>query len=739
MMMRWTRRLAAGLLLLSGMSGCKQPLYVNVDDHQTVLKTGLPAEAEYDAGLSYAPPRMTTPEPATVLDPDRPIRYISLQEAISIALEQGNIGFQSAVSNGQNIDTLVSFTGRGVAGDDSIKVLSLDPAIAAADIEAALSKFDARWISSLTWNKRDDAIINVLQNFQNGDQASFSTSLVKPLPTGGVAGITLSTDYQRLSQPPEQFQFINPAYRPRLQALFEQPLLQGWGIDINQLAVTHPGSRLVPGLRPSGGGTRTEGILLTRIRYDQSRAELERNVNYMLYNVEAAYWNLYGAYYNLFARETGMRQAFVVWKLTRARVLAGKDPQQKLDQARAQFELFRAQRVQAVGQVLENERQLRGLLGMPGEDGTRLVPSDTPTLAPYKPDWEAALQEALQLRPELVLCRQELRARQLDLILQKNFLRPDLRFTASYDINGIGPRLDGKGADENALANMMSGQFHSWSLGLSLDVPLGTRDAHAAVRVAKLNLARQYAILRDQELKAERYLARQYRQLFEFHEQTKALRAQREANASYLELQVRRVDIGQESIIDANLLFAERDFVDALAQEYQAIVNYNIALAAFQFGKGTIMAYNNVIINDGPLPDVALARAVEHQRERTKALVLRERAKPLLDPTLHPPALPNLFEHRQPPPERLEDGVEMEKAPAPIRKGEPNVESSPTSSSKTNSVSSSAVPGLPPTRQLSANGPSFGGLTPTAPQVLPTSGNGSSTATIPVYDRKDGK
>ena len=43
---------------------------------------------------------------------------------------------------------------------------------------------------------------------------------------------------------------------------------------------------------------RTEGILITRLRLDQNRANFDQQVNYMLANVEAAYWNLYAAYYN---------------------------------------------------------------------------------------------------------------------------------------------------------------------------------------------------------------------------------------------------------------------------------------------------------------------------------------------------------------------------------------------------------------------------------------------------------
>lgn len=637
-MMRRNAWLTGLLLVLAGLTGCKQKYYLSECDVQHYHRDlGLPRNLENDPHASIIPDARTTPPPTTVNDPDRPIRYITLAESIAIALEQGNIGSQSALFPGIANDNLVQFNGRFVGADDSIRVLALDPAISGADIEGALAKFDARWITSTSWQKRDDNPGNILLNFQNGDNATVSSALVKPLPTGGTAGITWSTDYNLLTAPPTNSVFTNPSYRPRLQFQFEQPLLQGFGVEINQLAISHPGTTAIPGVRASGGG-RVEGVLITRLRYEQSKMEFERNVNYMLLNVEYAYWNLYASYYVLFSREQGLRQAFDSFRLTKARVDAGSAPQQDLEQVRAQYEQFRAQRVAALGDVLDRERQLRGLLGLPIEDGQRLVPSDSPVLAAFTPDWSGAVNDMMMYRPELTLARQDLKFRQLDLILQKNFLKPDLRFTASYDINGLGTRLDGGPISGtsfdgntgqtvdipgNALANLTDNQFNSWSLGLRLDVPLGTRDAHASVRVARLNLTRSFMQLKDQELKAERFLALQYRTIFQKYAEIEANRAQREANARQLELRFQEFIAGRGTL--DILLEAQRNFADALASEFRAISEYNQSLCGFQFAKGTVMQYMNVQVADGPLPECAQVRAVEHARQRNLALSLRER------------------------------------------------------------------------------------------------------------------
>ncbi len=648
------KRLKAALvglaLLVGGLAGCKQRLFLEPGDYEYAASIGLPPNLENDPHATILPPKVkpNTP-PATVLDPARKKRFITLAEAMAIALEQGTTGFTANLalnigSGNTYVDNLVSFGGQTVVGDDSIRALALDPAIVGANIERSLSKFDAQWISSMNWQKQDNAVQNLIQNFQNGDFATLSSALLKPLPTGGVAGITFSTDYTLLETAPAGFAVINPAYRPRLQVAFEQPLLQGYGVEINQLSPGHPGSVLSQ-LAPSGGQG-TEGILITRLRYEQSQAEFLRVVNSLLANVEAAYWTLYASYFNLYAQEQALRQSFKAYELNKVRFEAGAIPRPDLAQTEAQFRLFQAQRTAAVQQVLENERQLRGLLGLPVGGDYRLVPADSPTLAPVRPDWDESLQETIGNRPELVLARQDLKFRQLDLRLQKNALLPDLRFTATYDINGIGTRLDGPTDAGNALGGLAGNTFNTWTLGLQMNMPLGFRDAHALTRIARLNLARSYAILKNQELKATRFLERQYQQIFSNYESIKALRANREANAVQLAGRFREFEVGRGTL--DILLEAQRFYADAVRQEYEAIANYNIALSNFQFAKGASLVYNNIQVVDAPLPNLALARAIEHYEQRTRALVLRERQKPAGKERL---SLPTLLHHTEPLPD----------------------------------------------------------------------------------------
>jgi len=647
--MRWKVVCVGLAAALAVTAGCKQQCYVSESDLNNVLSS-VHCDLAKDPTVGSQPITDRCAAPATSDDPDRKVRYISLAEAVSIALEQGTVGnqiFTSAPIATYN-DSEISFTGRGISSTDSIRVLALDPATVGANIDLALSKFDALWTTSMTWNNTDQPVGTALQSFSNPgataieqSQATFNTALLKPLPTGGVAGITFNTDYTFQSVNTNTGQRVNPLYQPSVQFEFEQPLLQGFGVEINQLRQGNPTSELLPnagalGALPQPG---VEGILITRIRFDQQRAEFQRNVNIMLANTEFAYWNLYNAYWNLYSQEAALRQAYEAWKIAEVKLQAGKIAVADVAQARGQYELFRNQRLAALGGtgnpasggvrgVLEQERQLRGILNLPVEDGTRLVPSDAPTLAAFHPDWDTALTEALQNAPSLILVREQLKVDQLNVRLAENSLMPDLRAVATYDVNSIGSRLDGDntGSTGNAFRNLASNGFNDSTLGLRLNVPLGYRNAYANVRIAKLTLARDYETLRTQELKIQRALAIAYQSVFVTYAEIKDLRAQREAFGEQVKANFQEFQAGK--ITPDVLLEAQRFWASALSQEYQAITDYNNSLAVFELVKGTIAQHDNVVIAEGALPNCVAERAVEHQRQRSAALEERERAAP---------------------------------------------------------------------------------------------------------------
>jgi hypothetical protein len=199
-----------------------------------------------------------------------------------------------------------------------------------------------------------------------------------------------------------------------------------------------------------------------------------------------------------------------------------------------------------------------------------------------------------------------------------------LRFIASDDIHSIGTQLDGGSVPQNAFHELFSDPLNNFTLGLRMNVPLGFRAAHATVRAARLELQRSYLSLQTDENKAELFLGLAFRQILEFQQQIEIQQAALDAATTQLQRLYDLFQLGRSKPYGADLILALENWANSVSGVYSAIVQYNNALATFEFAKGSILAHDSIYITEGPLPRCAQVRAVEHERQRTMAKVLKE-------------------------------------------------------------------------------------------------------------------
>jgi hypothetical protein len=152
--MTWKALGIGALFAVAAIIGCQNQFFLTAQDLESAKGICLPPIADGERGAPIAPPGGLVPPPMTVDDTQRQVRYMSLREAISIALENGTIGTQSAAVPGIATDGLGGFGGTAVASPDSIRVLALDPAITETNIEVSLSKFDVIWNGKPGFNSR---------------------------------------------------------------------------------------------------------------------------------------------------------------------------------------------------------------------------------------------------------------------------------------------------------------------------------------------------------------------------------------------------------------------------------------------------------------------------------------------------------------------------------------------------------------------------------------------------------
>jgi hypothetical protein len=168
---------------------------------------------------------------------------------------------------------------------------------------------------------------------------------------------------------------------------------------------------------------------------------------------------------------------------------------------------------------------------------------------------------------------------------------------------------------------LTEGNFQEARFGLEFTPPaFGARREHAGVRNAELNLARERARLEDMELNTSHLLTTAIQNL-DFHYKSalshwnRWIAAESEVEALFALVR------GGKATVDL-VLDGQRRRASAQADFYRALIEYNKAIAQVHFRKGSLLAYNNVQLSEGPWPKKAYWDALGQARQRDASAYL---------------------------------------------------------------------------------------------------------------------
>ena len=377
------------------------------------------------------------------------------------------------------------------------------------------------------------------------------------------------------------------------------PFLQGAGVQVNRVPV-----------------------VIASIQADKNIAALYDALQNSLCNLEIRYWDLYLAYRDLETAKESRDSSLQIWKLVKARLDGGEADTQQEAQARAQYYANRAQVESALSNLFAQEMNLRWLMGLAPTDGRLIRPSDEPTLAEVEFDGRAVIEEAVQRQPKVVQVRWDVKQREVELILARNRLLPQLNAVGLYRFVGLGDELIS--ANRNGLAfpavgstaweNLTGGRFQEFVAGFDFAMPVGFRRELAGVRNAQLNLARNRAVLEDLELDVSREASHAVRAAGTNYRVAQSHFNSWRASVKEVEVFCAREEGGVDRL--DLVLDAQQRRANARRNYYAAVVEYNQAIALVHCRKGSIAEYSGVAFAEGPWPDKAYWDAMGHARRR---------------------------------------------------------------------------------------------------------------------------
>ena len=549
-----------------------------------------------------------TPEPRSLRTVEPGVQEywdISLDESIHYGLSN------SRVLN--DVGGVLLRTPDAVQTNLSPVLVQMDPRFG---IEAALSAFDAQLNVTSNLEKNDRLINNLFaaggltaRDFQQ-DLYVNRTELVKRSATGSTMTLRNVTEYDANNAPANLFP---SAWQTYYEGEIRQPLLQGAGTRFNRIA----GPNATPGLY--------NGVVIARVNSDIAQADFEVGVREYLSNLENAYWDLYYAYRDLDAKIAARDRALATWRKYQA--LAQTDSTQGYREAQARDQYYRFEqdvKNALTGRRLEGtkvyngspggtfratpgvylaERRLRLLMGIPATDARVMRPKNEPSLVQVVHVWDSARAEALQRRPELHRQRYRVQRAELELAAARNFLKPKLDAVGRYRFRGFGDDLafnNGASGDPvlgNAYDVLGTADFQEWMVGFELNAPLGYRRAHSAVAHAEFRIAKERALLHEQERQVIHDLSNAVAEVDRAYEIAKLAYDRRTAAQENLAGLQTLEDQGRNVSLDT-LLDAQRRLLDADTQFHQAMVDYQLSLKNVALEKGSLLDYHNILSTD---------------------------------------------------------------------------------------------------------------------------------------------
>ena len=522
-----------------------------------------------------------------------------------------NLSLEEAIQFGLANSKILRDLGGTVLRSPQSSTSTNDPALTMTDPrfgeEAALAEFDAVMNSSVFFENNDRQLNNRFfgnQGIFQQDLHNYQVGIRKRSATGSTMSVRNLSTYDSNNQ------LSNAIGRSSFDQILEteirQPLLQGAGTQFNRIAG--------PGARPG----QINGFLIGRVRTDISLTEFERSVRDLVADVENAYWDLHFAFRDLEARLDARDIALVTARKLEAKTAADLgvgDAAQALEQYyRFESDVIDAVNGRSVDGTRTNngsaggsfrgtgglrvaERRLRLILGMEINDGRLIRPSDDPAQAPILYDWANSSSEAISRREEIRRQRWVIKQRELELLANRNFLKPQLDLVGRYRFRGFGKDLVNYDDKSDAVSNLLDGSYQEWQAGLDYTLPVGFRKAFTAVRNSQLALHRETEVLKEQERlvlyglsnamnemkRAYDSMQLQEKRLGEIVRQLQSLKAKEEA--------------AQDPALDV-LLETHRRLLDARLRYHQSRVEYALAVRNVEFEKGSLLEFCKISLSE---------------------------------------------------------------------------------------------------------------------------------------------
>ncbi|MCR5183957.1 MAG: TolC family protein [Opitutales bacterium] len=319
-------------------------------------------------------------------------------------------------------------------------------------LEIADAQFDPTLTASSTYNNTGTPYLRSQSRGTYGHSWNNEIALNKKFQTG-----TTATIYSGFNRQYNTGTFVDPDSRASVGIEIAQPLLKGFGSEINLAAVARAQKNI-----------------------DQSALNLRENTLDLIYNTEVAYWNLSANYALIFARLSSLRYAELVLEQTKKKRTLKSATKEDILRAEADVASRRVSLVSARQSVQDADDALRKILGQTGSESLEVyqVSSLLDDAGTPMPEFQSWIRQVRAFDIESRIRELEREKADIDIDVARDNDRANLDLILGAEASGR------ESSPRYAVGGVADRTGYNLSAGLRLSMPVGFRASRAALRQA---------------------------------------------------------------------------------------------------------------------------------------------------------------------------------------------------------------------------------------------------------------
>ncbi len=491
------------------------------------------------------------------------------------------------VVDGQLTLSLQQYIELVLANHGDVQVAKLNVYSQENQVQAALSPFDPRFAAAFDVTRGQTPSQDTLQGgeivsaLNQVGRAQFG----KTFDTGTDLNVNFNTNRTSNNRTIATF---NPSLRETFGVNLSQPLLRGRGRSIQRIP-----------------------YLVARVELDRSQDQARQQIIELVADAEIQYWIAVQQRESLEVQRNNLNLAQTSLERSRRELELGAISPLDIYQPEQQVANAQVFVTNAIYSLQQAEAAVRRQIGADLDPAFRDMPlnlteSADPPTETLELSEDELVELAFNMRPELAAQRRLLDIRDLNIRQATNQLRPDLSLNANYSIQGLGGNSLIRAGDDGPVIGVLPGglgdafgqlagfDYPTYSVGLSLDLPL--RNRQAAADLANQTIAKKQDLydLRSTEQDVRLDVVQAIAQVEQAKAGvTQALEAQRFSQLR-LDAEQQRYDLGVSTIFF--LLQAQDALIQSQNQVVNQSINYRRSLTNLYLATGDLLNQRNVQI-----------------------------------------------------------------------------------------------------------------------------------------------